>query len=191
MLSPQLRRKIHDLWSLFWTSGLSNPLVAAPKTRSAPRVYANPFPGVAGGDFESNVRDAYCWRPLSPAFYSRLQNEPPLTITVSAQRSGTDNVIRFRSNLPLQAAGVWTPPADPITNVASQPGLSFQVVNSLTHTWRDGTYALANGPLQPDTDYGIAYESGTSRAGQPSQFSKIGLFPPNRVAVQGTVTTVP
>lgn len=28
MLSPQLRRKIHDLWSLFWTSGLSNPLVA-------------------------------------------------------------------------------------------------------------------------------------------------------------------
>lgn len=28
MLSPQLRRKVHDLWSLFWTSGLSNPLVA-------------------------------------------------------------------------------------------------------------------------------------------------------------------
>ena len=28
MLSPQLRRKIHDLWSLFWSSGLSNPLVA-------------------------------------------------------------------------------------------------------------------------------------------------------------------
>lgn len=28
MLSPQLRRKVHDLWTLFWTSGLSNPLVA-------------------------------------------------------------------------------------------------------------------------------------------------------------------
>jgi type I restriction enzyme M protein len=28
MLSPQLRRQVHDLWSLFWTSGLSNPLVA-------------------------------------------------------------------------------------------------------------------------------------------------------------------
>lgn len=28
MLSPQLRRKVHDLWSLFWASGLSNPLVA-------------------------------------------------------------------------------------------------------------------------------------------------------------------
>lgn len=28
MLSPQLRRKVLDLWSLFWTSGLSNPLVA-------------------------------------------------------------------------------------------------------------------------------------------------------------------
>jgi type I restriction enzyme M protein len=28
MLSPQLRRKVHDLWSLFWSSGLSNPLVA-------------------------------------------------------------------------------------------------------------------------------------------------------------------
>ena len=28
MLSPQLRRKVHDLWSLFWTAGLSNPLVS-------------------------------------------------------------------------------------------------------------------------------------------------------------------
>ena len=28
MLSPQLRQKIHGLWSLFWSSGLSNPLVA-------------------------------------------------------------------------------------------------------------------------------------------------------------------
>ena len=28
MLSPQLRQKIHSLWSLFWSSGLSNPLVA-------------------------------------------------------------------------------------------------------------------------------------------------------------------
>jgi len=28
MLSPQLRRKVHELWSLFWSSGLSNPLVA-------------------------------------------------------------------------------------------------------------------------------------------------------------------
>lgn len=28
MLSPQLRRKVHNLWSLFWSSGLSNPLVA-------------------------------------------------------------------------------------------------------------------------------------------------------------------
>ncbi|EFK10121.1 N-6 DNA Methylase [delta proteobacterium NaphS2] len=28
MLSPQLRHKVHDLWSLFWSSGLSNPLVA-------------------------------------------------------------------------------------------------------------------------------------------------------------------
>jgi type I restriction enzyme M protein len=28
MLSPQLRRKVHDLWTLFWSSGLSNPLVA-------------------------------------------------------------------------------------------------------------------------------------------------------------------
>lgn len=28
MLSPQLRRKVHDLWSLFWSSGLSNSLVA-------------------------------------------------------------------------------------------------------------------------------------------------------------------
>ena len=28
MLSPKLRRKVHDLWSLFWSSGLSNPLVA-------------------------------------------------------------------------------------------------------------------------------------------------------------------
>jgi type I restriction enzyme M protein len=28
MLSPQLRRKVHDLWSPFWSSGLSNPLVA-------------------------------------------------------------------------------------------------------------------------------------------------------------------
>jgi len=28
MLSPQLRRKAHDLWSLFWSCGLSTPLVA-------------------------------------------------------------------------------------------------------------------------------------------------------------------
>ena len=28
MLSPQLRSKVHNLWSLFWSSGLSNPLVA-------------------------------------------------------------------------------------------------------------------------------------------------------------------
>lgn len=28
MLSPQLRRKVHELWSLFWSAGLSNPLVA-------------------------------------------------------------------------------------------------------------------------------------------------------------------
>jgi type I restriction enzyme M protein len=28
MLSPQLRKKVQTLWDLFWTSGLSNPLVA-------------------------------------------------------------------------------------------------------------------------------------------------------------------
>lgn len=28
MLSPQLRKKVHNLWSLFWTAGISNPLVA-------------------------------------------------------------------------------------------------------------------------------------------------------------------
>lgn len=28
MLSPQLRTKVHELWTLFWTAGLSNPLVA-------------------------------------------------------------------------------------------------------------------------------------------------------------------
>src|ERR1700730_16397514 len=28
ILPPQLRRKVRDLWSLFWSSGLSNPLVA-------------------------------------------------------------------------------------------------------------------------------------------------------------------
>lgn len=28
MLSPELRRKVHELWTLFWTAGLSNPLVA-------------------------------------------------------------------------------------------------------------------------------------------------------------------
>jgi type I restriction enzyme M protein len=28
MLSPQLRQKVHSLWSLFWTAGISNPLNA-------------------------------------------------------------------------------------------------------------------------------------------------------------------
>ena len=28
MLSPQLRQKVHDLWSLFWTAGIANPLAA-------------------------------------------------------------------------------------------------------------------------------------------------------------------
>jgi type I restriction enzyme M protein len=28
MLSPQLRKKVHDLWSLFWTAGIANPLNA-------------------------------------------------------------------------------------------------------------------------------------------------------------------
>ena len=28
MLSPQLRNKVHSLWSLFWTAGISNPLAA-------------------------------------------------------------------------------------------------------------------------------------------------------------------
>jgi len=28
MLSPQLRKKVHNLWTLFWTAGISNPLVA-------------------------------------------------------------------------------------------------------------------------------------------------------------------
>jgi type I restriction enzyme M protein len=28
MLSPQLRQKVHNLWSLFWTAGIANPLAA-------------------------------------------------------------------------------------------------------------------------------------------------------------------
>ncbi len=28
MLSPQLRRKVYDLWTLFWSSGITNPLTA-------------------------------------------------------------------------------------------------------------------------------------------------------------------
>ena len=28
MLSPQLRKKVYSLWSLFWTAGISNPLAA-------------------------------------------------------------------------------------------------------------------------------------------------------------------
>src|ERR1035438_6284445 len=28
MLSPQLRQKVHNLWSLFWSAGISNPLSA-------------------------------------------------------------------------------------------------------------------------------------------------------------------
>ena len=28
MLSPQLRKKVHSLWTLFWTAGISNPLAA-------------------------------------------------------------------------------------------------------------------------------------------------------------------
>jgi len=28
MLSPQLRKKVHTLWSLFWTAGIANPLAA-------------------------------------------------------------------------------------------------------------------------------------------------------------------
>jgi len=28
MLSPQLRKKVFDLWSMFWSSGMTNPLVA-------------------------------------------------------------------------------------------------------------------------------------------------------------------
>ena len=28
MLSPQLRKKVHNLWSLFWSAGMTNPLVA-------------------------------------------------------------------------------------------------------------------------------------------------------------------
>src|SRR6266404_8031991 len=28
MLSPQLRKKVHSLWSLFWTAGIANPLAA-------------------------------------------------------------------------------------------------------------------------------------------------------------------
>ena len=28
MLSPQLRKKVHSLWTLFWAAGISNPLAA-------------------------------------------------------------------------------------------------------------------------------------------------------------------
>ena len=28
MLSPQLRNKVHSLWTMFWTAGMTNPLVA-------------------------------------------------------------------------------------------------------------------------------------------------------------------
>lgn len=28
MLSPQLRKKVDNLWSLFWSAGMTNPLVA-------------------------------------------------------------------------------------------------------------------------------------------------------------------
>jgi len=28
MLSPQLRSKVHNLWTLFWSAGMTNPLVA-------------------------------------------------------------------------------------------------------------------------------------------------------------------
>jgi type I restriction enzyme M protein len=28
MLSPQLRNKVHDLWTMFWSAGMTNPLVA-------------------------------------------------------------------------------------------------------------------------------------------------------------------
>ena len=28
MLSPQLRKKVFNLWTMFWSSGMTNPLVA-------------------------------------------------------------------------------------------------------------------------------------------------------------------
>jgi hypothetical protein len=28
MLSPQFRNQVHNLWTLFWSAGLTNPLVA-------------------------------------------------------------------------------------------------------------------------------------------------------------------
>ena len=28
MLSPQLRRKVYNLWTMFWSSGITNPLTA-------------------------------------------------------------------------------------------------------------------------------------------------------------------
>ncbi len=32
MLSPQLRKKVDTLWTLFWAAGMTNPLVAVEQT---------------------------------------------------------------------------------------------------------------------------------------------------------------
>jgi hypothetical protein len=173
-------------------ANLSNPFVNLPTALlMRPNRYVHPFPGLAASDFQQNAWNATCWRPLSPSFYAYLEAQPPLVITVTPQRVGNDNTIRFSSNLPLMDAGVWVPPGDPIINVAAQPGLMFQPVNSMTGSWLPNTYAWVGGPLAANTDYSIAYESPSSDAGRPSQFTKVALFPPNGTAVMGTTAQVP
>lgn len=65
MLSPQLRRKVHDLWSLFWSSGLSNPLVAIEQI-----TYLLFIRQLEALDSDRKIYG-------KPSLYARLPSDPP------------------------------------------------------------------------------------------------------------------
>jgi len=64
MLSPQLRRKVHDLWSLFWSSGLSNPLVAIEQITYL--LFIRQLEALDRVRVEANRTSIYAKRPIDP-----------------------------------------------------------------------------------------------------------------------------
>jgi len=65
MLSPQLRRKVHDLWSLFWSSGLSNPLVAIEQITYL--LFIRQLEALDRARVEEDKTSIYDRRPTDPA----------------------------------------------------------------------------------------------------------------------------
>jgi type I restriction enzyme M protein len=147
MLSPQLRRKVHELWTLFWSSGLSNPLVAIEQITfllfirqlealDRDRVEAGKASIYALSDDERKRRESLL-RDLKKSELQRLRKK-----SNTAKLSSAD-VRRLEESLPIPSSYErckWSVLSKPTT-------LSFPLLNDTVFPWLR-TLEQRVGPVQ-------------------------------------------